>query len=197
MRKRLMIAAGVGVTLALVALVRIAAVGDAPVPNVEPTVAPTYVALPVPSPTPQRVRVLCTGSMEPAITCLDLMVTQPVFGPNDIEVGTIISAKACGKRFAHRVIAARERDGITYYQTQGDAHELPDNCWFTLDDVKSVIESIERDRVPANTRMRDGFNAAKAAILANPTDRDAIATFHCWRRAALTAKYPGDMPHEC
>ena len=95
------------------------------------------------------------------------------------------------------MIALRERDGITYYQTQGDAHELPDNCWFTLADVLDVIVSIERDRVPANTRMRDGFNAAKAAMLANPADPDAIATYHCWRRAALAAKYPGDIPHEC
>ena len=81
-RKRLMIAAGVGVTLALVALVRIAAMGDAPVPNVAPTVAPTYVVLPVPTPTPplQRVRARCTGSMEPAITCLDLMVHSPSLG---------------------------------------------------------------------------------------------------------------------
>ena len=50
--------------------------------------------------------------------------------------------------------------------------------------------------MPENAALRDGVNAARDAMLANPNDPKAIATFHCWRRAAHTAS-PGVIPHEC
>ena len=93
-------------------------------------------------------------------------------------------------------MALSETGGQRYYQTKGDANPQPDNCWIPHHDVYGLIVGLERNAVPENAALRDGVNAARAAMRANPSDPVAIATYHCCRRAALTAS-PGDIPHEC
>ena len=137
------------------------------------------------------------AAWSPPLTCLDLIVAQPVFTAADITVDSIIRVSSCGARFTHRVVAIRNVRERRYYQTKGDAHPEPDNCWIPHHDVYGLIVDIERNAVPQNAALRDGVNAAKALILANPEDAATIVAYDCWRRAALTSRYPGDIPHEC
>ena len=189
---------GISDAVGVIVLLRIASAGEpqgkqVAMPITNPRVAPTHTP---PTAMLPRLRPACTGSMEPTITCLDLMVEQPVFKPADIQIGSIIRVASCGRRFTHRVVALSETGGQRYYQTKGDANPQPDNCWIPHHDVYGLIVGLERNAVPENAALRDGVNAARAAMRANPSDPVAIATYHCWRRAALTAS-PGDIPHEC
>ena len=109
----------------------------------------------------------------------------------------IIRVESCGTRYTHRVVEIRQLDGTWYYLTKGDAFDKPDNCWAPHRDVLGVVVKVERNLYPENTKLRQAVNAAKAEMLANPRDPDAVARYHCWRRAAYASRYPGDIPHEC
>ena len=154
------------VVVVIVVLIKLTAY-ESQDPRPVPTTAVVPTATPAGSMLP-RVGLMCTGSMEPALTCLDLMVAQPVFTAADITVDSIIRVSSCGARFTHRVVAIRNVRERRYYQTKGDAHPEPDNCWIPHHDVYGLIVDIERNAVPQNSALRDGVNAAKALILANP-----------------------------
>ena len=79
---------------------------------------------------------LCTGSMEPTITCLDSATWVTPADPADIVVGTTISfdpdcteGNVDGLSTAHRVTAIKVVNGVTYYWPKGDANERADGCW--------------------------------------------------------------------
>ena len=121
----------------------------------------------------QRQRVegfLCTGSMEPKITCLDTATWMRDFSPEEVVVGSVISYpnRAClgddtPGRTAHRVLAIQIIEGVHYYWPKGDALAEPDGCWVPYTAVDGYIVELHRDTVPANAMLRDEVNAARAA----------------------------------
>ena len=121
----------------------------------------------------QRQRVegfLCTGSMEPKLTCLDTATWMPDFSPEEIVVGTVISfdnracwSDAVGGRSAHRVVATHIIDDVHYYWPKGDAHAHADGCWVPHTAVDGYLIELHRNTVTANAELRDNVNAANAA----------------------------------
>ena len=121
----------------------------------------------------QRQRVegfLCTGSMEPKLTCLDTATWMPDFSPEEIVVGTIISfdnrgcwSDAVGGRSAHRVVSTHVIDDVHYYWPKGDAHADADGCWVPHTAVDGYLIELHRNTVTANAELRDNVNAANAA----------------------------------
>ena len=111
----------------------------------------------------------CTGSMEPAITCLDTATWNTSIQQTDVVVGATISfaSTACwpyehaDNRHAHRVIAIRTVDGRPEYLTKGDANHEPD-CWVPLSTVDGYIIAIQKDVVPENAELRNHVNDAFA-----------------------------------
>ena len=115
---------------------------------------------------------LCTGSMEPKLTCLDRPVFVFDYHPEDVTVGSIINFQSatCWPEHsgwaAHRVAAIRHDQGIYYYWTQGDANEGPDNCWVPHTRVYGYLIDIKKNVVMENAPLRESVNAAKIAYVA-------------------------------
>ena len=112
---------------------------------------------------------LCTGSMEPTITCLDEATWLPNVRPEDIAVGTTITFDpscreddANGRGTAHRVIDIRVEGGIYYYWPKGDGNHEPDGCWVPHTNVEGYVIEIHKDVRPANAVLRERVNAASA-----------------------------------
>ena len=116
---------------------------------------------------------VCTGSMEPLITCLDEATWLDDFDPADIVVGTTISfpSRACwddaevGEETSHMVMDIRVVDGIYEYWPQGYANEIPDGCWIPHTAVRSYLVELHENVVPENAQMRNRVNAAYDAFL--------------------------------
>ena len=116
---------------------------------------------------------LCTGSMEPKITCLDTATWATVFSPDEIVKGAVISFsnRACwpdatAGRSAHRVVDTYLEDGVLHYWPKGDAHDHADGCWVPSTAVHGYIIELHKDTVPENAALRDNVNAANAAYRA-------------------------------
>ena len=103
----------------------------------------------------QKLEVLCTGSMDPAITCLDDLLFQvTLIKPEDVNVGTVIlytPSEECltfspGQRAVHRVIETRISDGGgKEFLTQGDnpySNSMNDGCWIPLASVNGFLIEI-------------------------------------------------------
>ena len=71
--------------------------------------------------------VVAGGSMAPAIAVGSAVIVEPV-APESIVVGDIVSLRSGPDRaiFTHRVIRVVDRDGTTWFETQGDANTGPD-----------------------------------------------------------------------
>ena len=113
---------------------------------------------------------LCTGSMEPAITCLDTATWVTVFSPEEIVKGAVISFdnRACrpgatAGRTAHRVQDTYLEDGVLHYWPKGDAHAESDGCWVPSTAVHGYIIELHKNTVPENAVLRDNVNASNAA----------------------------------
>ena len=90
------------------------------------------------------VRAVCTGSMEPNITCDDLLVLYAPRTLSDVDVGDVISFRKpdadCsgfvpGIFVLHRIVDVVSRSGDILFQTQGDAMPGPDSCLVPREDV--------------------------------------------------------------
>ncbi len=113
---------------------------------------------------------LCTGSMEPVLTCLDTATWMRDFAPGEIVVGAVINydnsacwGDAAVGRTAHRVVDIQVIDGVHHYWPKGDAHAHPDGCWVPHTAVNGYIIEFHKNTVPANAELRDNVNAALAA----------------------------------
>ena len=113
---------------------------------------------------------LCTGSMEPKLTCIDSATLMRAFSPEEIVVGAIISFEntacwpdATGGSTAHRVVDVQVIDGVHHYWPKGDAHANADGCWVPHTAVDGYIIEFHPNTVPANAELRDNVNAAKSA----------------------------------
>ena len=97
---------------------------------------------------------VCTGSMEPAISCDDLMVVYP---PRftDLDVGDIIifwrQNSTCtgyieGAQIVHRIIRVTSSPGEGLaFQTQGDANARADSCIVPVTDITAKVLAVIHD----------------------------------------------------
>lgn len=99
-------------------------------------------------------RALCTGSMEPNITCDDLLVLYEPSSTTDLDVGDIIYFRkqdtgctgALDDRFTlHRIIDVRSSSSGIFFQTKGDAFTFPDSCLVPATDVLYKLLTTVRD----------------------------------------------------
>ncbi len=123
----------------------------------------------------------CTGSMEPALTCLDLVAWDVPDKPERLGVGTVISyGPGCWEDadgFSHRVIDVKVEDGVQYYWTKGDASLEDDGCWVPHEHVEAYVVAVYMDVYRENAWLRDKVNGSEAAmdvLLDSWWDLDAV-----------------------
>ncbi len=114
---------------------------------------------------------LCTGSMEPKLTCLDEATWLTDFRPEDITIGATISFNPnCWERngtqardnifTAHRVKRIDIRNGIPHYWPKGDNNHQDDGCWIPATDVRGYIVEMHKGTKPENADLRNAVNQA-------------------------------------
>ena len=120
---------------------------------------------------------VCTGSMEPKITCLDTVVELENFRVEDITVGVIISFIEPGDEddlpILHRVIETKTEDGVVYFRTQGDANDAPDDYWIPEGNVLGYVIDLIKDTRPDNSDLRNEVNEARAQYKASKNSYQA------------------------
>ena len=103
--------------------------------------------------------ILCTGSMEPALTCLDSVTILTNFRPEDIVVGSIISFFEDGDTsttpFLHRILERKVENGVNYFWPQGDAADEADGYWVPEDWVEGYVTELHKNSHPENTELRN------------------------------------------
>lgn len=96
---------------------------------------------------------VCTGSMEPAIGCDDVVIHFPV-DPADISTGDVIRFRQLksdckttvpGWFFVHRVTGTFLRDGELHFWTKGDANPIGDPCAVAARHVVSKVIAVVYD----------------------------------------------------
>ena len=109
--------------------------------------------------------ILCTGSMEPVLTCLDSVTVLTNFRPEDIVVGSIISFFEDGDTdttpILHRVLEQKVENGVYYYWPQGDATDEPDGYWVPEDWVEGYVTELHKNSHPENAERRNDVLAKK------------------------------------
>ena len=142
---------------------------------------------------------LCTGSMEPKITCLDSATWLDNYNPADVVVGSVISFAAppeCqlgNAHVAHRVLNTREEGGVYWYWPKGDALADADGCWVPHTRVYSYLVELSKDAYPENSGLRERVNAATA-------ERDATYARFRAAEAVYTQRHQqfcGHAPDAC
>ena len=180
----------------------------------DPVDAPT-------APTTVRRGFLCTGSMEPAMSCLDEITYSAAFNPEEISVGNIISFRpSCqgAEGTSHRVVKVKVEQGRHWYWPKGDAMREPDGCWIPASNVRGYVVEVHRDVRPANAELRTLVNEAKRRFdnvidhycgmgvevqdcTVAPERHDEImrvrAVLDCWQQVAIDSEYPGHIPRRC
>ncbi len=114
----------------------------------------------------QEMLPVCTGSMEPKITCLDTVVVLQNYFPEDIAVGTVIffdspEADDGALPILHRVKEIKIEDGVHYFLPKGDAAETDDGVWVPEENVRGYVIELLQGTRPENTELRERVNGAK------------------------------------
>ena len=114
---------------------------------------------------PREMFPICSGSMEPKITCLDTVVLLENFLPQDIEVGTVISfippaeegevADSDAAPVLHRVLDIKQENGIYHFWPKGDAWEDPDGYWVPETSLLGYVIELLPGTRPQNADLRD------------------------------------------
>ena len=125
-----------------------------------------------PQGTARRAGGTCTGSMAPALTCVDEATYRTAFDPADIEPGHIISFQpGCpsddggdDRSVAHRVMEVRVEQGRYSYWPKGDARREADGCWVPAENVNGYLIAIHQDVRPENMELRDEVAAAAGCV---------------------------------
>ena len=99
-------------------------------------------------------KAICSGSMEPTITCSDLLVLFKPSSVTELDVGDIIYFKQpssdCGSSVEGRFVLHRidrvvsNAEGV-FFQTKGDAFSVPDACLVPIEDVLYELLATVRD----------------------------------------------------
>ena len=137
---------------------------------------------------------VCTGSMEPAVTCLDEATWLEDFRPEDITVGaTIAFHPGCGgddsgRGTAHRVEAIEVVNGVHRYWPKGDNNLEADGCWIPEQNVRGYIVEIHRNARPENAELREQVNAAIDAWKEAITAYYALYDRYCERDQRCTVQ---------
>lgn len=87
-------------------------------------------------------KVILTGSMEPFIQPGDIVLVERFQEKEEIEqlaVGDVILFKKEDKDISHRIINIIEKQGMTLYQTKGDANQSPDTTWVSAKDLLGKV----------------------------------------------------------
>ncbi len=73
-----------------------------------------------------------SGSMEPQINTGSLIFIK---SENSYAVGDVVTRLGDKKKstITHRIVSMEEEDGVTYFQTRGDANDAPDSKHVTQD----------------------------------------------------------------
>ena len=112
-------------------------------------------------PRPYNQHILCSGSMEPAMTCLDRVALRDVSDDMDLAVGNVVTFESHNCYFGiavcptiHRIVAIAEGTGGTYYLTKGDNNLGDDDIWLSRADLAEAVVGIEKNAYSAATRIK-------------------------------------------
>ena len=137
------------------------------------------------TPTVNPVVPMCTGSMEPAITCLDRVEILTNFKPDEIGLGNVIAftAEDCENiqdgSTLHRVIDISQEAGLFYFETQGDNAFGPDGCKTPESRIAGYVLSIEKNVVPENSDLRTEVNDARDSYDDTKAELETYYNEHC------------------
>ena len=155
---------------------------------------------------------LCTGSMEPKITCLDTMTWLTDFDPADITVGTIIvyspSCWGAPYQIAHRVTQIEGAGGVYAFRTKADAEDSDDGCWIPHERVQGYLIDIQKNTRMGNAWLREQVNNARdlhlrleARYISTGEDYalylEAHRSWSCWVESAGQSTGEGHVPFTC
>jgi len=123
----------------------------------------------------------CTGSMEPTITCLDILslVANPL--PMDIEIGTVIAFNPWSLNCAlivdalvmHRVIEEKGVGKDKQFRTQGDNNTRDDGCWVPMSAIEYYLVDIEKGDNPEAMAIIEKIAALEKAQIEATVKLDA------------------------
>ena len=107
---------------------------------------------------------VCTGSMDPKVTCMDSATFLDHPRPDEIVVGAVISytptqdcktyAVGDSENVSHRVTMISTKDGEYLFRTRGDNNPFDDGCWIPFPKVNGMM-----------TILHKGFNAGMQRLL--------------------------------
>ena len=155
---------------------------------------------------------LCTGSMEPKITCLDTMTWLTDFDPADITVGTIIvyrpSCYGAPYETAHRVTQIQGAEGVYAFRTKADVEDSDDGCWIPQENVSGYLIDIQKNTRMGNAWLREQVNNARdlhllleARYISTGQDYtlylEAHRNWSCWVESAAQSTGEGHVPFTC
>lgn len=146
--------------------------------------APTSTPTPVPAATPTSppiagipVYIACTASMEPALTCLDLVYVKGYVGSESLRAGMVVSVKhGSGPEIFHRIIDLRPGEVLT----KGDGLRHDDG-WTGVDQIQAYMVGVEKNVRMHNTEMRGRVNAALRVLNHAEAAYEEIVLQHCDR----------------
>ena len=110
---------------------------------------------------------VCTGSMEPKITCLDTVVVLENFFPEDIAVGTVIffdspEADDGALPILHRVKEIKIEDGASIISCpRAMRRKATTGVWVAEENVRGYVIELLQGTRPENTELRERVNGAK------------------------------------
>ena len=153
---------------------------------------------------PREMFPICSGSMEPRITCLDTVVLLENFLPQEIEVGTVISfippaeegegADSDAAPVLHRVLDIKQEDGIYHFWPKGDAWKEPDGYWVPETSLLGYVIELLPGTRPQNAdlrvlvdRTRDRYAATRDRMAEARDGYDNVVITHCGSLEAVSS----------
>ena len=149
---------------------------------------------------------LCTGSMEPKITCLDSATWLVNFKPEDIIVDTVIIFDPPAEcdlgtgQIAHRVKSIKRVSNDFFYWPQGDANAEADGCWIPHTKVLGYMIELHENVHLENSGLRYRVNSAKAHMDQALQNYEYAQEAHDQKQArydSLRLQYCGSLTGSC
>ena len=118
---------------------------------------------------------VCTGSMEPVITCLDTVDMLRNIDRDDIVIGAVVDVTlADGRRVLHRVVDIRGEKILP----KGDNSDQDDG-WVPLGNVNEYLVGITRNVYMDNAWLRERVNGAAAKEQTAWEEYERLAGRYC------------------
>ncbi|MCY4576003.1 MAG: hypothetical protein OXC55_05325 [Chloroflexi bacterium] len=140
----------------------------------------------------------CTGSMYPAITCMDEVTWFQHFQPENIRIGDIISFypdcwdSGDGIHTVHRIIDIRVVYGTYYFWPKGDSNFEADGCWIPAANVKGVAIEFHRNVHPLNAELHRVMITAKRDLYVAEEAYYSVRDRYCAREVE-SCTLPSDV----